>query len=227
MANTIKVLFWLHKSKTNAIGAAPLTFRLTYQNRRTERATGFYLTLKNWHAGKQKVKTTDIMSVEINNCMNTVKGKIIALSREEEEIHLPSILSKVFSTGKDEPTFLETFREHNKRLKERVGNDYTYSTYEKYVFTLSKVETFITTVLYQKEVYLKDLKTEFIIDFDHYLRAKELNQHNTAVKYYLNLKKVINVTNVIIQYWRDWCSKKSDCTFYENPQIHSPVPVTV
>jgi len=47
MANTIKVLFRLHKSKTNALGAVPLMLRLTYQNRRTERATGFYLILKN------------------------------------------------------------------------------------------------------------------------------------------------------------------------------------
>jgi integrase len=192
MANTIKILFWLNKSKTNRSGTAPLMLRLTHQNRRTERATGFYLAPKNWHTEKQKVKSTDVTSVEINNWMNAIKAKVIALLRDEEEIHLPSILSNIFSTGKDEPTLLGIFREHNKRLKERVGSDYTYSTFEKYVFTLNKVKTFITSVLKQKDIFLKDLKTEFIIDFDHYLRSKELNQHNTAVKYCLNLKKVLN-----------------------------------
>jgi integrase len=77
-------------------------------------------------------------------------------------------------------------------LKDRVGKDYRYSTYEKYVFMQEKVASFLKQQKI-KDVRLKDLKTSFIIDFDHFLRTSENNQHNTAVKYCINLKRVINV----------------------------------
>lgn len=76
-------------------------------------------------------------------------------------------------------------------LKKRVGNDYTYSTYEKYVFTEKKIRSFLKWKG-KNDIFLKDLTIEFIVDFDHYLRTVDKNQHNTAVKYCINLKRIIN-----------------------------------
>lgn len=76
-------------------------------------------------------------------------------------------------------------------LKKRVGNDYSFSTYEKYVFTEKKVKSFLKQKG-KNDIFLKDLTVEFIVDFDHYLRAIDKNQHNTAVKYCINLKRIIN-----------------------------------
>jgi integrase len=88
---------------------------------------------------------------------------------------------------------LQIISEHNAGLKERVNKDYTYSTYEKYVFTHDKVRSFIETVLKRKDILLRELTVKFMMDFDHYLRVQENNQHNTAVKYCLNLKRILNV----------------------------------
>jgi len=192
MANTIRVLFWLHKSKKNKQGEAPLMVRLSYQKQRVEKATGFYVQPATWSSVKQKVKKTDPVSNEINNWIDTFRSRVLSQSRDLEDVHLPTLIGKLFAKSKTEPTLLELFKDHNQRMKERVGNDYRYSTYEKYEFALKKVTAFIKQKYNQNDVYLKDLKTGFIIDFDHYLRSTDHNQHNTAVKYCINLKKVIN-----------------------------------
>ena len=83
--------------------------------------------------------------------------------------------------------------DHNEKLKLRVGKDYSYSTYEKYCFTYDKVLAFITSQLRVKDLLLRNLDAKFIIDFDQYLRVHDNNKHNTAVKYCLNLKRIINV----------------------------------
>jgi integrase len=76
-------------------------------------------------------------------------------------------------------------------LKKRVGNDYSISTYEKYVFTEKKAESFLKYIGKQ-DILLTDLTVGFIVDFDHYLRTVDNNKHNTAVKYCINLKRIIN-----------------------------------
>jgi integrase len=196
MANTLSVLFWLHKAKTNREGRSPLIIRLTYKKFRAEKATGFYVSVKDWNAHKQRVKGDRSSAQQINSWIDFASvrvGDLFRTSIHRNDIHLPTLLNQLFSKPVDDPTLLSTIEEHNLYMMERVGNDFTQSTYEKYVFTYNKVQAFIQHKYGKRDVYLRDLSVRFIMDFDHYLRAVEKNQHNTAVKYCLNLKKVINL----------------------------------
>lgn len=91
----------------------------------------------------------------------------------------------------DQKKLLEVIAIFVTELKKRVGNDYSFSTYEKYVFTEKKIRSFLKRKG-KNDILLKDITVEFIIDFDHYLRTVDKNQHNTAVKYCINLKRIIN-----------------------------------
>lgn len=196
MANTIKVLFWLRRNKTNSEGLAPLMLRITYQNSKAEKATGYYVNPKEWNAVKQKVKGDSQSAGQINTWIDNAAVKISDLFRVanlQKDIHIPSILQQVFSKPVDDPSLLAIMQEHNDLMLERVGIDFTHSTYEKYVFTYNKLQAFISHQYKKKDFYLRDLDVKFILMFDHYLRTIEKNQHNTAVKYCLNLKKIINL----------------------------------
>ena len=56
MANTIKVLLWLHRTKINKEGLVPLILRLSYQNKKVEKSTGYYIDPKDWNILKQRLK---------------------------------------------------------------------------------------------------------------------------------------------------------------------------
>ncbi len=69
MANTIKMLFWLYRSKKNKMGQTPLMLRLTFQNKRLDKATGYYVSperkLQNKNE-RQKDQKKDSFSGEIS-----------------------------------------------------------------------------------------------------------------------------------------------------------------
>ncbi len=196
MANTLKILYWLHKSKSNKNGDAPLLVRLTYQKSRAEKATGFYINSKEWNADKQRVKGDKQSAQQINNWIDSSSARLWDLykaSLQRNDVHLPTLLNQLFTKPVDDPTLLSTIEEHNTSMMERVGNDFTQSTYEKYMIMGNKIQCFIQHKYGKRDVYLRDLNVRFIMEFDHYLRTVDKNQHNTAVKYCLNLKKIINL----------------------------------
>lgn len=196
MANKIKVLFWLHRTKTNKEGLAPLILRLSYQNKRTEKATGYYVNPKDWNIARQRLKGNSSNTIIINEWIEETLVKVSDSFRDEvrsnNSIHLASIMNCLFAEAKEEPELLKLMAEYNERMKERVGKDYSYSTYEKYVFTYNKVKAFVESYLKKQDILLRELTAKFIVDFDHYLRVHDNNQHNTAVKYCINLKSIIN-----------------------------------
>lgn len=196
MANSIKVLFWVHRSKINKEGKAPLILRLTYQNQKAEKATGFYVFPNQWNVSRQKLRGNKDNADEVNNWLEITNSKIFELfknSVKAESFHLNSLLQATFAKNTEEPVLIDVIQEYVQQLKKRVGKDFAYSTYEKYVFTLDKVKAFVKHQYKQPKFLLRDLNTKFIIDFDHYLRVVDNNQHNTAVKYCLNLKREINI----------------------------------
>ncbi|MFN8288746.1 MAG: site-specific integrase [Chitinophagaceae bacterium] len=195
MANSIKVSFWLHRSKMNNLGKVPLQIRLTYQSKKIDKATGYYVAPSTWNTRKQRMKGNTGEQLAINNALHTLQLKAITLfnqAQEKEDVYLPEIMEALFAKQKDDPTLLATIALHNSDLKARVGKDYSHSTYEKYEFMADKIKAFMQQQK-RSDIRLKDLTVNFIIDFDHYMRTQDNNQHNTAVKYCHNLKRVINV----------------------------------
>lgn len=195
MANSIRVSFWLHRSKINAQGLVPIQLRLTHQSHRLDKSTGHYVKPGRWNDRKQRLKDNSPEEQAINNALHSLELKAINLFNQQQDkgdVYLPEIMETLFVKQKEDPMLLITIETHNKDLKARVGKDYSYSTYEKYEFMADKIKAFMQ---HQKrnDIRLKDLTVNFIIDFDHYMRTQDNNQHNTAVKYCHNLKRVINV----------------------------------
>ncbi len=197
MANKIKVTFWLRRTKVNKNGLVPLMLRLSFQSKKVDKATGYYIDPGQWNLTKQSLKGNKDQTRQINEWINESLVKISDLYREElkkgNSIHLHSIINQLFSKPFEEPSLLKMIEEYNEQLRVRVNKDFAYSTYEKYVFTYDKVKAFIRGSLKKQDILIRDVTTKFIIDFDHYLRVHDNNQHNTAVKYCINLKRILNV----------------------------------
>ncbi len=174
----------------------PIKIRITYQNNKVDRSSGLWIPQEQWNAKKQRVKGNSDSAKKVNESIEGYLAKLSVIFRgyeQETNIHLPSIMDKLFVTAGEEPTLLKLMTEHIDELKLRVNKDFAYSTYEKYVFTFNKVKAFIEGSLKKRDILLKDITTRFIMEFDHYLRVTDNNQHNTAVKYCINLKRILNV----------------------------------
>lgn len=196
MTNNIKILFWIHKSKLNKKGEAPLYLRLTYNNVRKNLSSGYSIHPDRWDAQKGAIKGSKKDAVLMNTYISHTKEKLLELFNnmlKEQDINLELLVDKFFGRDIDNRSLLELVNYHNKDFESRIGTDYTYSTFEKYDILYRKLLNFIPYKYARKDIRLKDLNNKFLTDFDFYLKVHDKNEHNTATKYIKNLKKIINL----------------------------------
>ncbi len=109
--------------KINKEGLAPLILRLTYQNKRAEKATGHYVNPKDWNAAKQRLRGNSHNSTLVNEWINEAVVKTFNIVKDEIKdnngVYLPSILTSLFAEIKEETGLLKLMAEHSDTTKTR------------------------------------------------------------------------------------------------------------
>ncbi|RYE59164.1 MAG: site-specific integrase, partial [Sphingobacteriales bacterium] len=197
--NNLTIPFWLNKAKANKKGETPIYLRISYDNKRKNLSTGFSIIPERWDASKGQLKGSKDESKQINAYITQTRAKLMELFNEmlrQGNIDLDTLVERFFGRDASNMTLLELVRTHNTDFERRIGIDYTESTFEKYDILRRKLEAFIPFKYHRKEIRLVDVTHSFMADFEFYLKDNDKNEHNTAVKYLKNLKKVINLALV-------------------------------
>ena len=203
--NNISVFIWLNQTKINKKGVAPLYIRIAYSQERRTIATGHSIAPDKWDSAKYRVKGSSEKAQLINNYLQQSQNRLISIYNEmmkEGDISLDRLVQKFSGKDISPMTLLDLIKHHNEDFHKRIGIDYTFSTYEKYDFLRMKIERFIAHHYGKKDIRLQEINYGFATAFDFYLKNTDGNQHNTVVKYIINLKKILNmaVSN-------DWIAK--------------------
>jgi hypothetical protein len=108
------------------------------------------------------------------------------------DVNPPNSMKQLFTNKVEEPTLLMYVRQNVKALLKYVDMElFARSTYTNYSITESKVKAFIWYRFKGEDIVLKNLTSSFIFDFEEFLKVYERNNHNTAIKHCLNLKRII------------------------------------
>src|SRR5690606_33066130 len=91
---------------------------------------------------------------------------------------------------------LLNYHNNEKNTNLKPGTLKNYFTTEKYILD------FITNHRRSKDIYLKQINYEFIIDFESYLRKKSLLNNNGLMKHMERLKKLLNLAEYL-----EWIDK--------------------
>jgi hypothetical protein len=142
--NNISILFWLHKSKLNKKGEAPLNLRVTYNNMRKNISSGYRVALDKWDSRKGIVKGGKEVTNLINGYISQSKTKLMELSTEmvkDGDIDLDLLVDRFLNRNLPCMTLMELVRHHNMDFGARIGIDYAQSTlavsFEKLFFILA------------------------------------------------------------------------------------------
>lgn len=97
--------------------------------------------------------------------------------------------------GEEEPhrMLLEVFDEHNKNVEDLVGKDFVKATLTKYNTVRSKTADYIQLRFKKPDIYLESIDYAFVTGFEMYLKTEDGIEHNTAMRYMKNLKKIVNL----------------------------------
>ncbi|PNW27417.1 site-specific integrase [Formosa algae] len=205
MNTDFHTLFHLLSSKTNSKGLAPIYMRLTVAKKRLEYSITRRIDPKRWNSKQQKVIGKDRDAIEINNHINNLKHKLYKIHQkkidEDERITAASLMTALKGGGKKSKYLLEIFLDHNNRTDTLAGKDISISTAKRYWTCYDHVKQFIEEEYKQEDLRLRDIDNRFIVKFEFFLKTVRKCNHNSALKYINNLKKIIRIA--LANQWMD------------------------
>jgi site-specific recombinase XerD len=222
MNQLLYISFWVRKTRQNKQGLVPVVIRLTMNGKRLNIQPKINVKEENWDPVKQRVKSKDVDAKIINSSLDIIKQKIWTIYHNLLITNYLT-LEEIVNQYENKPSapkkgLVQLIQQHNEEFKKRLGIDRTQSTYEKYLFTLQKVQAFISFRYKKQEIPLSSVDKKWINDFYLFMRKEEENQHNTAAKYIKNLKHIMNF-GVDLGWIQNNPTSSYICGFKETQQV--------
>ncbi len=192
--NYFSILFFIRRTRLLKNGEAPIGLRVTVNGQRAEMQIKRSVAEKCWNASKGCVVGKDRKAQELNQYLESVRTKIYQIHREllqdDKPITAFTIMRKLNGEGEAPKMLLEVFREHNKKYRELIDRDYVEGTVLRYERTVRYLEEMLQSQYSLKDIPLKELNHEFILNFEHFVKVQKNCAQNATVKYLKNLKKI-------------------------------------
>jgi len=189
--------FFLRKRKGKKETELPFYCRITIDGMATEISVKRKCDPNNWNAsaGRATGKTDDIKN--LNAYLNTFQQKVFEAKRQHLELDKPltavSIKNSLLGVEqKEKPTMImEVFAKHNAQMKELIGKEYAYGTWERFTTSFNHILSFLHSQYGIKDIDVKKINYGFIADYAFWLKTVRKCDHNSTVKYLSNFKKMV------------------------------------
>lgn len=190
------IRYILSKNKTRKDGKAPLMCRITYLDERKQFSVGLFIYPKNWNNSLQECEPPSNDNNYINSQLNLIKNQInqvfLYLQINNSEFTVDDIYTKFKgNTPKKELGVLEVYELFNIRIQKLIGRDLKKVTYKKYVESLVHLKSFIKAYFKANDIKLKDLKLNFLNEYEYFLKTQKGLEQSTINKAIQRFRKVI------------------------------------
>lgn len=205
MSKSYHPMFFIRKSRSKSLENSAIYLRITVDGKRSEMSISRTISPKRWHPKKGKVIGTDREAIEINSHIDNIiynLRKIHQKLLDEQESINPSLMIKEL-TGQNKKThyILQIFKIHNEKTDLLAGKDISVSTAKRYWTCYDHVKQFIEDKYSLQDYKLKDIDYRFITKFEFFLKTTRKCNHNSALKYINNFKKIIRIA--LANQWMD------------------------
>ena len=194
----LSIRYYTDNSKSNKIGKTVIKCRLTFNKKRKEFSTGLFINPNHWNSKQQLVKPPEPDRDTINTQLGLIKTKInkafLMLQIKEEDFTVEDI----YSTYKGEKrtkeyNTIEFFNRYLDKLKKLVEIDIQQRTWKKFEHVRNDMKSFIKWQYNRTDYPLKDLKLQFLVNFEYYLKTERSLSQATINKAIQRFKKPIGI----------------------------------
>lgn len=196
MNTTITILFYLKRAKANAQGLAPIFQRITIDGKRLESSTGKFVNPEKWSTEMSKMKGNSEETRTINSHLEMLRAKVYEIEKKLFMKQVPltyeNFKNEIQGKKERERMLVPIFEEHNRKIKELVGQEYAPGTLERYQTSLKHTKDFLFWKYNISDINIEKIDHSFIMEYEFYLRSVRKCANNTAVKYIKNFHKIIN-----------------------------------
>lgn len=169
------ILFWIHRSKANKKGEAPLKIRITCgPGDATEIPTGKKVQPDLWNLESKRVSGKSVQADIINRYITSSENKINMIHSNLELNDQPisaEIIRNIFEGNHVQRYgLLQVLDIHNDLFRQKLGQKgFSEARLKKYFTLKRKIEYFLQFKYKRKEIYMSELTLDFIESFWHFL----------------------------------------------------------
>jgi site-specific recombinase XerD len=199
MGNGFKVLFYIRKTKVNREGKVPIYFRVTIEGRRFETTTTRYIEPANWSQEAERVlgKRTDKDLLYTNEHLELMRSRVTSIQRKLMMLEVPmsyeAFMNEWLNVKEAPKMLVPIFEEHNSQVKQLIDHEYSFATWKRYNTSLRHTRNFLKEKYGVLDIAIKKLDYKFITDYEFWLKVTRKCNHNSAIKYLSNFRKVVNI----------------------------------
>lgn len=195
MKHKMSILFYVKSSKASKNGLLPIYQRITINGTRIELSTSKFVEKSKWNTAAGKIKGNSEEARLINSYLDILNAKAYETEKwmvnNNQEINAQTFKNKFLGVEERQRKLVVIFEDHNKRMKELVGKEFSINTYKKYETALSHTKEFLKYQYNLNDISIKQVDIAFINDFDFYLRNTKNCNNNSTIKYIRNFGKIV------------------------------------
>jgi len=198
MHTQYQLTFFIRKSRSKKTSDSDVYMRITVDNKRSDISISRKVDPRKWGSKSEKALGKSPEATELNNYINVLKNKIKNIHQDlfekNKAISAKSILDELKGDNKPKPKMtLEVFKEHNEQMDRLSGKSISKSTAKRYWTCYNHVEQFLKEEFKTDDYPMNDINHQFITKFEYFLKTKRECNHNSALKYVNNFKKIIRI----------------------------------
>ena len=195
MKHKLSILFLVRSSKAAKNGLLPIYQRITINSERIELSTSRFVEKSKWNTSAGKMKGNLEEARLINSHLDLLKIKIYETEKHflnnNLEINAQTFKNKLLGVEEKQRKLISIFEQHNKRMEELIGKEFSINTFKKYETTLSHTREFLKHQYSINDISITQVNIAFLNDFDFYLRTIKNCNNNSTVKYMRNFGKIV------------------------------------
>lgn len=173
--SNVKFGFFL-KSRTNSQNQHPIVMTITMGYDRTQIFTGVWIQKIKWNDKTKKIIGRDEETKSLNDTLLTLSSHARQVSNEllvSGKPFNPSIIKEKLKNGFTKSLgVVEAFEIFLVRMDRMIPSKYTRATLVKYTNTKERVKEFIKNSTQRNDIYLYELESQFMENFDLWLRIR-------------------------------------------------------
>jgi len=161
--------------------------------RMTLGSAGVNVDSAQWDSKAGRVKGRKPDAISTNSILERLEQDLVFLFHRhefDEDLSLELLKSKYLGkeSNKKKDSFLEFFQQIIGEVKNEVGTERSYASYQKYNVLYKHFCNFLHTHLHRNDIAITELSFKVISEFVNYLLSDGGCAHNTTMKFMGNFK---------------------------------------
>lgn len=186
--STFKLLFYLKKNEPKKNGNVPIMGRITIDGIPKTFATKLEINSDNWDLKHGRVLGKSTQALSLNLILDNIRVRINKIyddmHKEDGFATAQKVKLSFLGVGVMDDAILKVFKVQNDDFERMVSKGKrSQNTYNKYKTVYNHLCDFIRERYYREDMAFRELTSDFIREFDFFLRIDKECTHNTVWVY--------------------------------------------